>query len=134
MAPPTVPRITPPPAPPSPLSNSRRRRLPTLPPPIPPLPRSLNRRLSLVDNSTFRTNIRNTRIQINSLLSAINNLQTENKISIVIADHQARDLLTCVDSAIILHNTTIVASGTPNQLMDNKQARNAYFGESFKFN
>ena len=59
--------------------------------------------------------------------------QTENRISIVIADHQARDLLTCVDSAIILHNTTIVASGTPNQLMDNKQARSAYFGDSFKF-
>ncbi len=72
-------------------------------------------------------------ISIQMLKEIIINLQTENRISIVIADHQARDLLTCVDSAIILHNTTIVASGTPNQLMDNKQARSAYFGDSFKF-
>ena len=73
-------------------------------------------------------------ISIQMLKEIVINLQTENKISIVIADHQARDLLTCVDTAIILHNTNIVASGTPNQLMNNKQARSAYFGESFKFN
>tara|TARA_Y100000590_G_scaffold468960_2_gene654082 strand:- start:71 stop:847 length:777 start_codon:yes stop_codon:yes gene_type:complete len=73
-------------------------------------------------------------ISIQMLKEIIINLQTENKISIIIADHQARDLLTCVDTAIILHNTNIVASGTPNELMNNKQARRAYFGESFKFN
>ena len=41
-------------------------------------------------------------ISIQMLKEIIINLQTENRISIVIADHQARDLLTCVDTAIIL--------------------------------
>ena len=40
--------------------------------PLPPLPTSTqNRRLSVLDNSTLQSNIQSTRLQINSLLSAI---------------------------------------------------------------
>ena len=62
------------------------------------------------------------------------NLQQENKITICICDHQARDLLSVVDTAMILSNCKIVAQDTPSNLVRNINAKNAYFGESFKFN
>ena len=60
------------------------------------------------------------------------NLQQENQITICICDHQARDLLACVDAAMILSNCKIVAQGTPSSLIKNINAQNAYFGSSFK--
>tara|TARA_B110001450_G_scaffold163718_1_gene152629 strand:- start:638 stop:916 length:279 start_codon:yes stop_codon:yes gene_type:complete len=69
---------------------------------------------------------------INVLQQIIVNLQSENNISIILCDHQARDLLTCVDTAIVISNCKVVASGTPNELINNTKARNAYFGTSFK--
>ena len=71
---------------------------------------------------------------IKMLQQIIVNLQTHNNITIMLCDHQARDLLTCVDSAIILSSCKIVAAGTPLELVNNKEAKNAYFGQSFKFN
>tara|TARA_B100000780_G_scaffold187703_1_gene131901 strand:- start:1872 stop:2156 length:285 start_codon:yes stop_codon:yes gene_type:complete len=71
---------------------------------------------------------------IKMLQQIIVNLQSENNITICICDHQARDLLSCVDVAIVLSNCKIVASGTPSQLINNIDARNAYFGDSFKIN
>ncbi len=73
-------------------------------------------------------------LTIKMLQEIIVNLQTESNITICICDHQARDLLSCVDAAIILSNCKIVAQGTPNDLINNAQAKNAYFGDSFKFN
>ena len=60
------------------------------------------------------------------------NLQQENQITICICDHQARDLLACVDAAMILSNCKIVAQGTPSSLIKDINAQNAYFGSSFK--
>jgi len=73
-------------------------------------------------------------LTIKMLQEVIVNLQTENNITICICDHQARDLLSCVDVGIILSNCKIVAQGSPNDLINNLEAKNAYFGESFKFN
>jgi len=73
-------------------------------------------------------------LTIKMLQNIIVNLQTENNIGICICDHQARDLLSCVDIALILSNCKIVAQGTPNELTQNAIAKNAYFGDSFKFN
>ena len=73
-------------------------------------------------------------LTIKMLQEVIVNLQTENNITICICDHQARDLLSCVDIGIILSNCKIVAQGSPNDLINNLEAKNAYFGESFKFN
>ena len=73
-------------------------------------------------------------LTIKMLQEIIVNLQTENNITICICDHQARDLLSCVDVAIILSNSKIVAQGTPSHLINNIEAKNAYFGDSFKFN
>ena len=68
------------------------------------------------------------------LQEIIVNLQQENRITVIICDHQARDLLACCDLAMILSNGRIVAQDTPSNLVKNIEAKNAYFGESFKFN
>ena len=73
-------------------------------------------------------------LTIKMLQEIIVNLQTESNITICICDHQARDLLSCVDVAIILSNCKIVAQGSPNDLVNNIEAKNAYFGDSFTFN
>ncbi len=73
-------------------------------------------------------------LTIKMLQEIIVNLQTEHNITICICDHQARDLLSCVDVGIILSNCKIVAQGSPNDLINNIEAKNAYFGDSFKFN
>ena len=74
-------------------------------------------------------------LTIKMLQEIIVNLQTENpKISIIICDHAARDILVVADSSIILSNGKVIAQGTPSQLMNNIAARTQYFGDSFKFN
>ena len=73
-------------------------------------------------------------LTIKMLQEIIVNLQNEHNISIILCDHQARDLLHCVDSAIVLSNTRIIAQGTPSQLIENDVAKSAYFGQSFKIN
>ena len=71
---------------------------------------------------------------IKMLQEIIVNLQNENRITICICDHQARDLLACVDVAMILSNGKIIAQDTPSNLVKNINARNAYFGDNFRFN
>ena len=73
-------------------------------------------------------------LTIKMLQELIVNLQAEKNISICICDHQARDLLSCVDVAMILSNCKIVAKGTPSELINDAKAKKAYFGDSFKFN
>ena len=71
---------------------------------------------------------------IKILQDIIVSLQSFNNISIILCDHQAADLLRCVDSAAIIHNGRVVAQDTPSNLINDVVARNTYFGESFKFN
>ena len=71
---------------------------------------------------------------IKALQEIIVDLQSKNNISIILCDHQARDLLACVDTAAIIHNGKVVAHGTPTNLIQNIEAKNAYFGDSFRFN
>ena len=73
-------------------------------------------------------------LTIKMLQQLIVNLQTETNIGICICDHQARDLLSCVDAAIILSNCKIIARGTPSELINNDSAKSHYFGDSFKIN
>ncbi len=73
-------------------------------------------------------------LTIKMLQEIIVNLQQESRITICICDHQARDLLACVDVAMILSNCKIIAQDTPSNLVKNINAQNAYFGDSFKIN
>ena len=73
-------------------------------------------------------------LTIKMLQEIIVNLQQENQITICICDHQARDLLACVDVAMIISNCKVIAQDTPSNLVKDINAKNAYFGNSFKFN
>ena len=71
---------------------------------------------------------------IQMLQNTIVKLQTDFNLTIIITDHQARDLLAICDKAIILSNSKIVASGTPSDLMKDESANKFYFGKNFQFN
>ncbi len=71
-------------------------------------------------------------LTIKILQQIIVDLQTNSNMSIILCDHQARDLLACVDTAAIIHNGKVIAEGTPSNLIQNIEAKNVYFGESFK--
>ena len=73
-------------------------------------------------------------LTIKMLQEIIVNLQEENQITICICDHQARDLLACVDLAMILSNCKVIALDSPSNLVKDIDAKNAYFGNSFKIN
>jgi len=73
-------------------------------------------------------------LTIKMLQEIIVNLQQESRITICICDHQARDLLACVDVAMILSNCKIIAQDTPSNLVKDISAQNAYFGDSFQIN
>ena len=70
-------------------------------------------------------------LTIKMLQETIVNLQEENHITTCICDHQARDLLATCDVAMILNNGKIIAEGSPADLVNNIEAKSAYFGESF---
>ena len=73
-------------------------------------------------------------LTIKMLQEIILNLQSTEEISVVICDHQARDLLNCVDRAIILSNGQIIASGSPKEVISDKDAKTQYFGDEFNIN
>ena len=73
-------------------------------------------------------------LTIKMLQQIIVSLQTIDNITVVLCDHQARDLLSCVDKAVVLSNGKIIAEGTPAELVINPSAKLAYFGEEFKIN
>ena len=67
------------------------------------------------------------------LQETITNLQTEDSTRCcIISDHAARDLLAICDRAIILANKKIIAEGSPSELMNNKNAKQIYFGDAFR--
>ena len=73
-------------------------------------------------------------LTIKMLQQIIVNLQTFENITVILCDHQARDLLSCVDKAVVLSNGKIISSGSPNEIVNDKDAKLAYFGDTFKFN
>ena len=73
-------------------------------------------------------------LTIKMMQEIIVNLQQEYGITTCICDHQARDLLATCDLAMILSDGKIIAEDTPSNLVKNINAKNAYFGDNFKFN
>ena len=73
-------------------------------------------------------------LTIKMLQEIIVNLQSLDKITVVVCDHQARDLLSCVDRAIVLSNGKIIASGSPQEIINDTEARSVYFGDEFRIN
>lgn len=74
-------------------------------------------------------------LTIQMLKEVLVNLQEEQpQMCIVICEHQARELLSIVDRAMILSNCKIIAQGTPSNLVKDQNAKSQYFGDFFKFN
>lgn len=53
-------------------------------------------------------------------------------ISILITDHNAREIFSIVDRSYLIREGKILISGTVQQLLQNREARLTYFGEDFK--
>ena len=71
-------------------------------------------------------------LTIYMLKQVLINLQHDNpKICIMICEHQAKELLSIVDRALILSNGKIIAEGTPNTLIKDEKAKSHYFGNFF---
>ena len=51
--------------------------------------------------------------------------------AVLVTDHNASQLLSVVDRAYVIANGTIVANGTPKQIVNTAEAKKLYFGEDF---
>lgn len=52
-------------------------------------------------------------------------------ISILITDHNARELVTIVDRSYLLQNGKVLISGSVQELLDSELAKQTYFGKNF---
>ncbi len=52
-------------------------------------------------------------------------------IGVLITDHNVRETLEIVDRAYILHDGTILMSGTPEEVVADENVRRVYLGDSF---
>jgi len=53
-------------------------------------------------------------------------------IGVLITDHNVRETLEIIDRAYILHDGKILMSGTPNEVVENKNVRRVYLGDNFR--
>jgi len=57
---------------------------------------------------------------------------SERGLGVIITDHNVRETLQITDRAAIIHNGRIVASGTPERILESPEARQVYLGEGFR--
>jgi lipopolysaccharide export system ATP-binding protein len=53
-------------------------------------------------------------------------------IGVLITDHNVREILGVCDQAYILHAGTILAAGTPSEILANPEVKRVYLGQDFK--
>jgi lipopolysaccharide export system ATP-binding protein len=53
-------------------------------------------------------------------------------ISILITDHNAREIFSIVDRSYLVREGKVLMAGTVDELLQSKEARTTYFGEDFK--
>ncbi|MCW1931185.1 LPS export ABC transporter ATP-binding protein [Pararhodobacter zhoushanensis] len=57
---------------------------------------------------------------------------TARGIGVLITDHNVRETLEIVDRAYILHDGTVLMTGTPEEVVANEDVRRVYLGDSFR--
>ena len=57
---------------------------------------------------------------------------TDRGLGVLITDHNVQETLRITDRAYILHEGRIVVSGTPEQIVEDDQARSVYLGDGFR--
>ena len=70
-------------------------------------------------------------ISVLDIQGIIKSLASEG-IGILITDHNVRETLGICDRGYIVNEGTSIAYGTPDQILENKQVKKVYLGESFK--
>ena len=69
-------------------------------------------------------------ISINEVKEMIRHLSAKG-ISILITDHNAREIFSIVDRSYIVSSGKAILSGTPEELTSNEEARRSYLGTNF---
>ena len=69
-------------------------------------------------------------LSIQDVKNLLLNLQSRG-CGILVTDHNASQLLSIVDRAYVIANGTIIANGTPRQIVNTNEAKELYFGKDF---
>ncbi|NGX37775.1 MAG: Lipopolysaccharide export system ATP-binding protein LptB [Chlamydiae bacterium] len=70
-------------------------------------------------------------LAVNDVKKMIRHLQQKG-ISVLITDHNAREIFSIVDRSYLIQEGRVMMSGSVNELLENKEARSSYFGEDFR--
>jgi lipopolysaccharide export system ATP-binding protein len=70
-------------------------------------------------------------IAVGDIRHLVQELKTRG-IGVLITDHNVRETLEIVDRAYILHDGTIIKSGTPDEVVRDADVRRVYLGQSFR--
>jgi lipopolysaccharide export system ATP-binding protein len=70
-------------------------------------------------------------ISVNDIKKIIQHLKNRN-IGVLITDHNVRETLDVCEQAYIVSQGELIASGTAQQVLDNKRVREVYLGEQFR--
>ena len=70
-------------------------------------------------------------IAVNEIRDLVSHLK-DRGIGVLITDHNVRETLEIVDRAYILHDGTVLMSGTPEEVVKDRQVRKVYLGEKFR--
>ena len=70
-------------------------------------------------------------LAVNDVKTMIRHLKSKG-ISVLITDHNAREIFSIVDRSYLIREGKVLLSGTVHELLENPEARSSYFGEDFK--
>ncbi|MFD1342670.1 LPS export ABC transporter ATP-binding protein [Litorisediminicola beolgyonensis] len=70
-------------------------------------------------------------ISVGDIRGLVADLKTRG-IGVLITDHNVRETLEIVDRAYILHEGTVLMSGSPDEVVRNENVRRVYLGDSFR--
>ena len=70
-------------------------------------------------------------ISVIDIQEIIKNLK-ENKIGVLITDHNVRETLNVCDRSYILNNSKIIAEGQSEDILENETVKQVYLGDQFK--
>lgn len=70
-------------------------------------------------------------LAVNDVKTMIRHLKSKG-ISVLITDHNAREIFTIVDRSYLVREGKVLMSGTVHELLENAEARSSYFGEDFR--
>lgn len=69
---------------------------------------------------------------VEDLQREILHLKNDRGIAILLTDHNVRETLRVTDRSYIVHDGTMLAEGTPNDIVRNELVRKTYLGSSFR--